>query len=334
MATVAQQQFVEPSVIEWLLHDDQIMRECFRHAAEIVKSVVGTSVTAVTLLDVEHQHYRAEVGMSMPPIPRKLSLCDHAVQGDDLFIVEDALADPRFGECMLVRNAPFVRFYAAIPIRTPAGGVVGALCAMDPSPRRLTDAQRIVFIHLRAMVENDLRLRTATAIDPLTQLFNRRFMLESIRSKWHGATEGEEIHAVMVDVDWFKQYNDTYGHQAGDTCFREVASVLQSIADEHQMIAGRLGGEEFGLLLCGAPRLMLETALEDMRLGVEELAIEHSGSQFGIVTISVGAALSRKRGCAESAPREGFAIADRALYMAKERGRNRVMIIESTGASH
>ncbi len=118
-AIAADPQHVGPSVIEWLLHDDQIMRECFRHAAAVVKSVTGTSIAAVTLLDAEHQHYRAEVGMSIPPIPRKQSLCDHAVRGDDLFIVEDALADPRFGECLLVRNAPFVRFYAAIPLRHP-----------------------------------------------------------------------------------------------------------------------------------------------------------------------------------------------------------------------
>lgn len=306
------------------------MRECFQHAAAVVKNVTGTSIAAVTLLDAEHQHYRAEVGMSIQPVLRKQSLCDYAVQGDDLFIVEDARADPRFGECMLVRNAPFVRFYAAVPIRAPAGEVVGALCAMDSLPHRLTDAQRTVFSHLRAMIENDLRLRSATAIDPLTQLFNRRFMLESIRSKWHDAADGEDIHAVMVDVDWFKQYNDTYGHQAGDTCLREVASVLQSIADEHQMIAGRLGGEEFGLLLCGSPRLTLETALESLRQGVERLAIEHRGSSFGIVTVSVGAALARKRGRVESAPRESFAIADRALYVAKERGRNRVIVIESS----
>jgi diguanylate cyclase (GGDEF)-like protein len=323
----ADQENVEPSVIEWLLHDDQVMRECFRHAAAVVKSATGASMAGVTLLDAEHQYYRAEVGMSIPAVPRKQSLCHHAVQQDDLFIIEDALADPRFGECILVHNSPFVRFYAAIPIRAPAGEVVGALCAMDASPGRITEAQRNVFSHLRAMVENDLKLRTATAIDPLTHLFNRRFTLESIRRKWHEAADGEAISAVMVDVDWFKQYNDTYGHQAGDACLRKVASMLQSIADEYQMIAGRLGGEEFGLLLCGSQRPALETALEKLRGGVEGLAIEHRGSSFGTLTVSVGASLTCKQGRVESAHRDGFAIADRALYVAKDHGRNRVVII-------
>ncbi|MFM0228664.1 nucleotidyl cyclase domain-containing protein [Paraburkholderia sediminicola] len=64
---------VESSVIEWLLHDDQVMRECFTHAAEILKSVTGAAITAITLLDEEHQHYRAEVGMAMPLVTRALA---------------------------------------------------------------------------------------------------------------------------------------------------------------------------------------------------------------------------------------------------------------------
>lgn len=320
------QQGVDPATIEWLLHDDQVMRECFRHAAAILKSVTGASISAITLLDKEHQHYRAEIGMSMPPIPRGRSLCDHAVQHDDLFVIEDALTDPVLRECLLVRGAPFVRFYAAIPVRAPCGEVVGALCAMDPSPRQLTDGAREVFAHLRAMIENDLRLRTATAIDPLTRLFNRRFMLESIRRKWQDEAEGEKIGAAMIDVDWFKQYNDTYGHPAGDTCLREVASVLQSVADEYQMIAGRLGGEEFGLLVSGSGLPALEGALERLRAGVERLSIEHRYSDFGIVTVSVGASLTCKGGRTESEHRELFAVADQALYAAKNAGRNRVVL--------
>lgn len=313
----------EPSVIEWLLHDDQVMHECFRHAAAILKRVTGASIAAVTLLDKEHQYYRAEVGMSMPPVPRHRSLCDRAVQSDALFVIEDAHADPLLGDCSLVGGPPFVRFYAAIPLKAPGGEVVGALCAMDSSPRDISDDQREVFQHLGAMIENDLRLRSVTAIDPLTRLFNRRFMLESIGRKWHETAEDEDIEAVMVDVDWFKQYNDTYGHPAGDECLRAVASVLQFVAETYQMIAGRIGGEEFALLRCGSARPPLEEVLEHLRGGVEGLAIEHRSSPFGIVTVSIGASLTRKQGRVESAHREVFAIADQALYTAKKDGRNR-----------
>ncbi|KDP89541.1 diguanylate cyclase [Cupriavidus sp. SK-3] len=314
----------EPAVIEWLLHDDQVIRECFRHAAAILKSVTGASITAVTLLDKEHKHYRDEVGMWMSPVPRQQSLCDRAVQYDDLFVIEDTLTDPDLGECSLVSGPPFARFYAAIPLKVPGGEVVGALCAMDSSPRGIRDDQREVFHHLRAMIENDLRLRSVAAIDPLTRLFNRRFMFESIRRKWQETADDEDIEAVMVDVDWFKQYNDTYGHPAGDDCLQAVGSVLQFVAEKYQMIAGRVGGEEFALLRCGSAFPPLEEVLERLRVGVEDLAIEHRSSPFGIVTVSVGASLTRKQGRVESTHREIFAIADQALYTAKKDGRNRV----------
>ncbi|MCC8391519.1 sensor domain-containing diguanylate cyclase [Paraburkholderia sp. MMS20-SJTR3] len=315
---------VESSVIEWLLHDDQVMRECFTHAAEILKSVTGAAITAIVLLDEEHQHYRAEVGMAMPLVSRARSLADYAVRDDELFVIEDAHRDTRFNDCMLVQRHPFVRFYAALALRAPHGEIVGALCAMDPQPGRLDDGQRGVFHHLRAMIENDLKMRTATAIDPLTQLYNRRFLLESIARRWKEARDGDVMGSVVVDVDWFKQYNDTYGHQAGDHCLRRVASVMQAAADNERIVAGRMGGEEFGLLVLDAHPAVLEHTLETLRRGVAELAIEHRASPLGVVTVSIGAALTRITELSRPAHRDGFASADRALYSSKHNGRNRV----------
>ncbi|MEX3853081.1 MULTISPECIES: sensor domain-containing diguanylate cyclase [Paraburkholderia] len=315
---------VESSVIEWLLHDDQVMRECFTHAAEILKSVTGAAITAIVLLDEEYQHYRAEVGMAMPLVTRARSLADYAVRDADLFVIEDAHNDSRFGECMLVKRHPFVRFYAAIALRAPNGEIVGALCAMDPAPGRLDAAQRGVFYHLRAMIENDLKMRTATAIDPLTQLYNRRFLLETIARRWKEARDGDMMGSVVVDVDWFKQYNDTYGHQAGDHCLRLVASVMQAAADSEHFVVGRMGGEEFGLLMLEAQKSKLEDTLETLRQGVADLAIEHRASPLGVVTVSVGASLTRISDLSRPAHRDGFASADRALYRSKHNGRNRV----------
>ncbi|WCM17983.1 diguanylate cyclase [Paraburkholderia bryophila] len=322
--SIAGEPEVESSVIEWLLHDDQVMRECFTHAAEILKSVTGAAITAITLLDEEHQHYRAEVGMAMPLVTRARSLADYAVRDADLFVIEDAHDDARFGECMLVQRHPFVRFYAAIALRAPNGEIVGALCAMDPSPGRLDEGQRGVFYHLRAMIENDLKMRTATAIDPLTQLYNRRFLLESIARRWKEARDGDVMGSVVVDVDWFKQYNDTYGHQAGDHCLSKVASVMQAAADGEGIIAGRMGGEEFGLLVLHAQPAVLQRTLETLRQGVVDLAIEHRASPLGVVTVSVGGAMTRIDESSRALHRDGFASADRALYRSKHAGRNRV----------
>lgn len=315
----------ESPVIEWLLHDDQVMRECFRHAAVILQHVIPGAKTAVVLLDAEHQHFRAEVGTFMlNSTPRGRSLCDYVVNSGQFFTVENASVDPRFATCTLVHNPPFICFYAGMPLRVPGGDLVGALVAMDTRPREIDAGQREVFHHLGAMIENDLKLRTATAIDPLTRLFNRRFMLENTRQKWRDAADGDWFAAVMIDIDWFKQYNDTYGHQAGDDCLRIVAETIQSVADTHHLVAGRLGGEEFGLIYSGTERPALEAALEQLRADIADRAMTHAGSPLGHVSVSIGAALMRKSHDDPSSAKVQFAQADEALYVAKREGRNTV----------
>jgi diguanylate cyclase (GGDEF)-like protein len=174
------------------------------------------------------------------------------------------------------------------------------------------------------MVENDLRLRAATALDSLTSIFNRRHLIETIRTQW-AAPESATLGAVIADVDWFKAYNDTYGHQAGDDCLRAIAAEVQSVAKSHGLIAGRLGGEEFGLLCADTDPARLQDALEQLRANVEAQALQHQASPFGRVTLSIGASLTRK------APgpgdhRASFATADQALYAAKAAGRNCVIL--------
>ncbi|MGF6411246.1 diguanylate cyclase [Paraburkholderia sp. MM5482-R1] len=119
-------------------------------------------------------------------------------------------------------------------------------------------------------------------------------------------------------------YNDTYGHQAGDHCLSLVASVMQAAADSERIVVGRMGGEEFGMLVLEAQPSMLEDTLETLRQRVADLAIEHRASPLGVVTVSIGASLTRISDLSRPAHRDGFASADRALYRSKHQGRNRV----------
>lgn len=324
--------YAEHAIIEWLLHDDQVMRECFLHVSEILRCATGAPVTAITLHDSYHSHYRAELGARLPPVPYETSLCWFAMHAPGLLVIEDATADSRYRDCAIVRGDHRIRFYAGITIAAPDGRPVGALCAMGPTPRSVTPAQAHVFQHLKAMLENDLRLRSATAIDPLTRLFNRRHMLETVRERWRHAHHGAALGTVVIDIDWFKNYNDTYGHPAGDTCLQAVAAVIQATADKYELVAGRLGGEEFGMLQGVADGAQLAEALEALRHGVEALGIEHRRSPIGHVTLSIGGTITVKDARAEGSGviqghRAGFVAADRALYTAKESGRNRVVMV-------
>lgn len=160
-------------------------------------------------------------------------------------------------------------------------------------------------------------------LDPLTGIANRRRFMDYLTVEWQREIRSSgTIAIVMIDVDFFKKYNDAYGHQAGDECLRKVAGVIASAARRPGDMAARYGGEEFVVVLPGASREGACKAAESIKDGVEALEIPHTDSATGFVTISLGVSLA--------APRQGeqignlISLADRALYLAKEQGRNRV----------
>jgi diguanylate cyclase (GGDEF)-like protein len=140
------------------------------------------------------------------------------------------------------------------------------------------------------------------------------------------------LSLLMIDVDHFKMFNDTYGHPEGDVCLKRIGEVLDKVANETSGYAARYGGEEFCLLL---PDSDLDIAMEvgeHIRSKIEQLAIEHSVSSSGIITVSIGVASIVP---VESQEDDDLVeAADAALYAAKRRGRNTVVahgLIRSAG---
>jgi diguanylate cyclase (GGDEF)-like protein len=125
----------------------------------------------------------------------------------------------------------------------------------------------------------------------------------------------------MVDIDGYKSYNDRYGHQAGDECMRTVAQAIASSAKRPADIVARYGGDEFALILKDTDLDGARVVSERIRQAIESLQIPHVASPVGIVTVSCGVAAQRPGGSGDSL--NLVAAADRALYAAKRRGRNR-----------
>lgn len=168
------------------------------------------------------------------------------------------------------------------------------------------------------------RLLNMTKIDPLTGLGNRRMLqsqLDEIVPRL--ASTEESLSLVLVDIDFFKPFNDIYGHPAGDVCLQKVAAALNASMRRGSDFCARYGGEEFA---CVLPATDLGGAMqlaEDMRSNVEALAIPHSGSSvMDRVTISLGLVSFLCR--SEAAVSTCFAEADALLYTSKHDGRNRV----------
>ncbi|MGV3652155.1 MAG: GGDEF domain-containing protein, partial [Devosia sp.] len=200
-----------------------------------------------------------------------------------------------------------------VALRDPWGAVIG-----------LTGVT--VDITQRMRLEADLRaanaaLEALAGTDPLTGLANRRsFDAALARTVAQAERSGASFAVLMLDVDWFKSYNDLYGHMQGDDCLKAIAAVLVSALQRPADIAARYGGEEFAIVL---PETDLPGAMvvaERIRSEIARRAIPHKGSTLGMVTASIGVAAST--GGAKS--QEMLAAADAALYAAKIANRNTV----------
>ncbi len=172
-------------------------------------------------------------------------------------------------------------------------------------------------------------LREMVARDGLTGIHNRRMFDQHIQRVWHQAVrESQRVAVLLVDIDCFKDYNDRYGHQAGDECLRAVAVSLSQCARRPLDFVARYGGEEFAVILYEASREYVAEVLTRIQRSIAELNIPHEASRVASrLTVSIGAAF-----ILPSATRthEGLIqLADEGLYSAKEQGRNRVVVMEA-----
>lgn len=157
--------------------------------------------------------------------------------------------------------------------------------------------------------------------DALTGLPNRRAFDLALPSRWQEAADDRRwLALVLIDVDNFKQYNDLYGHPAGDACLKRVGETMRANLPP-QAFLGRIGGEEFAALVQGESALQCQMVAERLRQAVEAMGLPHGGTERGVLTISLGLAL---RSPSVDGRIDSFmASADAALYDAKHRGRNR-----------
>jgi len=166
-------------------------------------------------------------------------------------------------------------------------------------------------------------LEVLAELDPLTGIPNRRSFDDHLQIGWTRAVRaGTSLGIIMIDVDHFKEYNDSEGHIAGDLCLSKIAQACASSMKRNGDFLARYGGEEFGGILVTQTDDDIAVVAERMRTTVAELAIPHPTNPGGIVTISLGVA--RIRPSARENPLDLVAAADDALYVAKSRGRNQV----------
>jgi diguanylate cyclase (GGDEF)-like protein len=176
----------------------------------------------------------------------------------------------------------------------------------------------------RELVATNDRLTVMASIDMLSGLANRRGFQSRLDFEWLKAQQNNtELALLMIDVDHFKLYNDTYGHPEGDACLTRLGEALAGIAAGTMGFAGRYGGEEFCLLLPNTGAVKALEVGEIVRAAIQDLGLPHATSSHQTVTVSVGVAATLAN--AAQSPHEMIEAADAALYAAKHRGRNTVV---------
>jgi len=187
----------------------------------------------------------------------------------------------------------------------------------------------IVYLSLQKHTELEkltLKYRYDSITDGLTNLYNRKHFDMIFSKMTIIAKENHwECAFVMIDIDFFKQYNDTYGHDMGDMVIKSVANTLRKSFNKQYEYSFRIGGEEFGVILFNINQERLQKSLENLRQNIKRLQIPHTASKTGFLTISMGAILVDES-YINIETKELYKQADDKLYTSKENGRDQYTI--------
>ena len=297
----------------------------FDRITSLVEAVLAVPMCAVALIDGDRQWFKSCVGLDVAETPRNISFCTHTIMTRHPMHIADATLDDRFAGNPLVVGEPYIRSYLGVPLTTPDGYNIGSLCAVDTKSRTFSSEQIALLQSFALVVVDELELRRIAQIDHLTGAATRRsFCLELDKAIEHFQRTGAPATLIMFDVDHFKVINDTYGHSAGDAVLSTVATKLMAALRTGDVL-GRLGGEEFGVLLREIPDIYAFGIAERFRGIIETSNIPEVRSRC--ITASFGVAPIKH---AEITPEEWMATADQALYSAKRSGRNRCCSASST----
>lgn len=215
-------------------------------------------------------------------------------------------------------------FYSLCAIGAGGIGAIAYRRHVRKLKEREEELTRLVGRRTRELAKANRMLQSLSTEDALTGIFNRRYFDDALDTEWRRAERSRSLLSlIMIDIDYFKEFNDAYGHQRGDECLKQVAGVLRAVVNRAGDVVARYGGEEFAAILQGNTHEGARTVAEVLRSRVEALRIAHEKSGVSrVVTISAGVATMLP----EEYDGQGalIALADKALYKAKGEGRNRV----------
>ena len=307
---------------------DTPREERFDRLTRLAQRIYGADVAFIGFIDEEQQWMKSVTSSTIGPfIGRKQSVCQLIISTGEPLVIGDIQTDERFAGHPVVPLIP-LHFYAGVPLLATPDLAIGSLCIMREKPGIEPDFDIEPLQSLAAIAIDELELRSLnrdltrmSRVDALTGLANRRGFDEALeRAQVRCRRTGETLAVMMIDIDYFKALNDSFGHQGGDVALQALGAVMAGAFVRKDDTIARYGGEEFAGILTGNDANGALIVAERIRRALSKAAIPHP--KTGSLTVSIGIAA---RPGAEIEVEQMIAEADAALYEAKRRGRNNVM---------
>lgn len=318
---------------------DTPIEERFERITRAARQMLRMPIAALSLVDDSRQWFKSVQGLDITETSRADSFCGHAILGSDAFVVPDARQDERFADNPLVREQPWIRFYAGHPVYATNGLPVGTLCVADRKPRKFGRKENAVLGSLARAAEAELRARpphpaqreiaaaldgqASSAVDSLTRLWGRGAILEILEREFAQARKkGTGIGTIIVELDRRHRIDESLGFAATDTVIKRTARRLLRTLRPQDAI-GRFGGSEFLGVVPTADRAELAAIAQRIRAKIARTPVRAAKGAID-VTVSLGAAwapASRLR-----TPGALLDAANYALCNAQQRGGNRVEV--------
>lgn len=239
--------------------------ERFDRLTRLAKRLFNVPFAKVTLVDTDMVFTLSCSDGAQAPVPRDVSFCAQAILGDEILVIPDASADPRYSSSPLVHGEPYVRFYAGRPLAVPNGARLGTLCLLDTVPREFTAEDRRLMHDLGAMVEQELAAVQMATMCELTGVSNRRgFELLGQQAIQVCKRLSKPAALLYFDLNHFKEINDSHGHAEGDRALKVFSEVLRRVLRSSDL-TGRLGGDEFAALLIDSDWAETSAVIERLR---------------------------------------------------------------------
>lgn len=327
----------------YVLHSLDILESPLQEKLEriirVAKNLFDVPLAVISFIDEQRQQFKSLLGTEVIETPHSVSFCQHALPQEEIFNVPDTFMDQRFNNNPYVLGEPYVRFYAGYPIHLNHHKM-GTVSIVDHKPRSFSPDQLTLLKDIAALVETEIQnytilndkgkltsdltqARMDSMIDALTSLWNRQGIYNILKNRMDEyLLNGNGFTVAILDIDGFKEVNDTHGHDIGDHALKEIAQSLIKGCRETDAI-GRWGGEEFLLLINEAnPGTAAEIA-ERIRTKIASLKIMLPSSTTLRMTATIG--LTSILPGAHPTLENLIHNADQALYQGKRAGRNQVV---------